>query len=270
MGYDRDQILVLTPRGGVRSGLEAFKNELRSNPSVISVASSSCLPNNVTSSTDADWPGRPEHARIPIYLIDADYDLPELYGLELVRGPELLARLPRRRRGGLSHQRGGAEGLGLGRPRRPRIRPQGARVGGAQGQDRRGAQGLPHALPAPRHHAPLYLPRPGPGEPRLGQAEGRGHPGRPGLRPARLGEVRAGVSLRIPVLRRHLRPGLPDRAAPGVDVRRLRRAGRPHRLPGTAGPGRLHGRAEDQGDRHTQGAWGPRRRGHRAAARGTS
>jgi putative ABC transport system permease protein len=86
MGYDRDQIVVLTPRGGVRTGLEAFKNELRSNPAVVSVASSSCLPNNVTSNTNAQWPGQPENARIPIYLIDADYDFPELYGLELVRG----------------------------------------------------------------------------------------------------------------------------------------------------------------------------------------
>jgi putative ABC transport system permease protein len=86
MGYDRDQIVVLTPRGGVRTGLEAFKNELRSNPAVVRVASSSCLPNNVTSSTHAQWPGRPEDLEIPIYVVDADYDFPELFGLELVRG----------------------------------------------------------------------------------------------------------------------------------------------------------------------------------------
>jgi putative ABC transport system permease protein len=86
MGYDREQILVLTPRGGVRTGLEAFKNELRRNSAVASVASSSCLPNNVTSSTSANWPGRPEGLRIPIYVIEADYDFPELYGLELARG----------------------------------------------------------------------------------------------------------------------------------------------------------------------------------------
>jgi len=86
MGYDREQILVLTPRGGVRTDLEAFKNELGGNPSVVSVASSSCLPNNVTSNTNANWPGRPEDLRIPIYIIDADYGFPELYGLELARG----------------------------------------------------------------------------------------------------------------------------------------------------------------------------------------
>ncbi len=86
MGYDRDQILVLIPRGGVRTGLEAFKTELRRNSAVVSVASSSCLPNNVTSSTNARWPGQPESVDIPIYLADADYDFAELYGLELVRG----------------------------------------------------------------------------------------------------------------------------------------------------------------------------------------
>jgi len=86
MGYEREQVLVLTPRGGVRANLEAFKTELRRSSSVVSVASSSCLPNNVTSSTIANWPGRPEDPRIRTYVIDADYDFPELFGLELARG----------------------------------------------------------------------------------------------------------------------------------------------------------------------------------------
>ncbi len=86
MGFDRDQILVLTPRGGVRTGLDAFKTELRSNSAVVSVASSSCLPNNVTSSTNANWPGRPKGTDIPIYVMEADYQIAELYGLELALG----------------------------------------------------------------------------------------------------------------------------------------------------------------------------------------
>jgi putative ABC transport system permease protein len=86
MGYDKDQILVLIPRGGVRTGLEAFKTELRRNSAVVSVASSSCLPNNVTSSTNARWPGQDESVDIPIYMIDAGYDFAELYGLKLARG----------------------------------------------------------------------------------------------------------------------------------------------------------------------------------------
>jgi putative ABC transport system permease protein len=86
MGFERDQIVVLSPRGGVRPNLEPFKTELRRNPAVLSVASSSCLPDNVTSSTNANWPGRPEELRIPIYVIEADYDFAELYGLKLARG----------------------------------------------------------------------------------------------------------------------------------------------------------------------------------------
>jgi len=86
MGYEREQILVLQPKGGVRNGLGAFKTELRSNSAVVSVASSSCLPNNVTSSTNANWPGKPEAVDIPIYIVEADYDYPELYGLKLSQG----------------------------------------------------------------------------------------------------------------------------------------------------------------------------------------
>ena len=86
MGYDRDQILILIPRGGVRTELEAFKTELGRNTAVISVASSSCLPNNVTSSTNARWPGKDEEVEIPIYTVSADYDFAELYGLEFATG----------------------------------------------------------------------------------------------------------------------------------------------------------------------------------------
>jgi len=86
MGYDREQVLVLVPRGGIQAGLEAFKNELRRSPAVVSVASSSALPNNVTSSTNAKWPGMPDSVDVPIYVLDVDYDFPELYGLELLRG----------------------------------------------------------------------------------------------------------------------------------------------------------------------------------------
>jgi putative ABC transport system permease protein len=94
MGYDRDQILVLVPRGGVRTNLEAFKTELRRNSAAVSVASSSCLPNNVTSSTNARWPGQDESVDIPIYVVDADYDFAGLYGLDIVRGRDFSRDYP--------------------------------------------------------------------------------------------------------------------------------------------------------------------------------
>jgi putative ABC transport system permease protein len=84
MGYQRDHILVLTPRGGIRKDLEAFKTELKRNPSVLSVASSSSLPNNVTSSRMASWPGKSHSDNIEIYAQQVDYDYVELFGLEIV------------------------------------------------------------------------------------------------------------------------------------------------------------------------------------------
>jgi putative ABC transport system permease protein len=86
MGYQRDQIVVLSPKGGLRKDIEAFKTELRRNPAVLGVSTSSCLPDNVTSSTIAFWPGKPESVEIPIYVLEADYDFVDLYGLSVAQG----------------------------------------------------------------------------------------------------------------------------------------------------------------------------------------
>ncbi len=86
MGYEREQIVVLSPKGGLRKNIAAFKTDIRRNPSILGAAASSCLPNNVTSSTIAKWPGRPEDVRIPIYVLEADEDFAGLYGLDLAAG----------------------------------------------------------------------------------------------------------------------------------------------------------------------------------------
>ncbi len=99
MGYERDQVLVLSPREGVKAGLEAFKTELRRNPAILSVAYSRCLPDNVDSKTFAKWPGRPEALEIPIYVIEADYDFLDLYGLKLDRGRSFSRDFPSDARG---------------------------------------------------------------------------------------------------------------------------------------------------------------------------
>jgi len=86
MGYERGQIVVLSPRGGMRTNLEAFRTELRRNPSVLDVAMSSDLPDRVGSTTKASWPGKPESVEIKMYVLDADYDFVDLFGLKLARG----------------------------------------------------------------------------------------------------------------------------------------------------------------------------------------
>jgi putative ABC transport system permease protein len=86
MGYEREQILVLTPQGGINTNLEAFKAELERCPSVLAVAESSSLPNNISSLTFAQWPGKPETPNIQIYKLEIDYNFVDLYGLKIVRG----------------------------------------------------------------------------------------------------------------------------------------------------------------------------------------
>jgi putative ABC transport system permease protein len=94
MGYAREQILVLRPKGGVSQNIEVFKAELRRNPSVLGIAGSASLPNSISSSTQAKWPGRPEAVQIPIYVQEADYDFVDLYGLEIVQGRSFSRSFP--------------------------------------------------------------------------------------------------------------------------------------------------------------------------------
>jgi putative ABC transport system permease protein len=86
MGFDREQIVVLRPRGAVRKDVQSFRTELRKNPAVLGVSASACLPNSIDSNTNANWPGRPDGVRIPIYWMSADYDYLSLFGLKLAEG----------------------------------------------------------------------------------------------------------------------------------------------------------------------------------------
>ena len=112
MGFERDQIVVLSPRGGIRTNLEAFKTELRRNPAVLNVASSSDLPNSVSSSTTADWPGRPESTDIQIYVLDADYDFVDLFGLKLAQGRNFSRAFPSDAKGAFLINEAAAKAIG--------------------------------------------------------------------------------------------------------------------------------------------------------------
>lgn len=87
MGYNRDQIVILRIRDrDFRKKLPVFKEELRKIPGVLNVASSTSLPNNISSSNHARWPGKPEDVEIIIYTASADFNFVDLYGLEIAEG----------------------------------------------------------------------------------------------------------------------------------------------------------------------------------------
>ena len=87
MGFNRDHIVVLQIRDeNFRKQMDAFKTELRTHPDIISLTTSSSLPNRVDSSTFAAWPGKPEDVRIPIYTSVADYDFLDVFEIKLAQG----------------------------------------------------------------------------------------------------------------------------------------------------------------------------------------
>jgi putative ABC transport system permease protein len=112
MGYERDQIVVLSPRGGMRTNLEAFKTELKRNPSILNIAASSDYPNSINSSTYAGWPGKPESVEIPIYVLDADYDFIDLYGLKLTQGRNFSRDFPSDAKGAFLINESAAKAIG--------------------------------------------------------------------------------------------------------------------------------------------------------------
>jgi len=87
MGYNREHIVVLRSRDeNLWEKIEAFKAELSSNPDILNVTASTSLPNHISSSTFAKWPGKPKDVKIPIYVCESDYDFVDSFELKIVSG----------------------------------------------------------------------------------------------------------------------------------------------------------------------------------------
>lgn len=87
MGYDRDQIVIVTVRDSeARKRLSALREEFKRNPEILDVSFSQFLPNSVRTSTVVNWPTKPEGLLIPILAGEIDYDFIDLYGIEIVQG----------------------------------------------------------------------------------------------------------------------------------------------------------------------------------------
>ena len=94
MGYDREQIVILRIKDReIQDKIPVFKKELGKIPGVLDVASSSSLPNRISSTNHANWPGKPDDKDVIIYSADIDYNFIDLYDIELNDGrnfaPEL-------------------------------------------------------------------------------------------------------------------------------------------------------------------------------------
>ena len=96
LGFEKEQMLVLRVRNNeaVIESYEAFKDELRKQPAVLNAAFSSSIPGrdqftNVISRQQ----GMNEEGQT-MYILAADYDFAETYGLEMVTGRALSEEYP--------------------------------------------------------------------------------------------------------------------------------------------------------------------------------
>jgi putative ABC transport system permease protein len=95
MGFDKDRIVVVRMyEDEIRKNVTPVLEELKRNPKILCAAPSQVLPNDVRSSTFANWPGRPEGLRILINAGEVGYDYTELYGIEIIMGRSFSREFP--------------------------------------------------------------------------------------------------------------------------------------------------------------------------------
>jgi len=95
MGYNREHIVVLRPRDeNLRQQIDVFKAELKNNPDIVNVSASTSLPNHISSSTFAQWPGKPEDLEVAIYVCEGDYDFVDVFELNMALGRNFSREYP--------------------------------------------------------------------------------------------------------------------------------------------------------------------------------
>lgn len=87
LGFNKEQMLVIQRFGVVgRNHVETFKQEIAKIPGVISSASSTMVPGNITNFSAHMMEGRPIDQTFLLEVNYIDPDFPETYGLEIVEG----------------------------------------------------------------------------------------------------------------------------------------------------------------------------------------
>lgn len=86
-GYTREQIVILSTRDDAFDDkLSTYMEEIENVRGVEAVATSWSLPTNVTSNTQANWPGIDDAERIQMFMVGVTYDFFKLYEIEIKEG----------------------------------------------------------------------------------------------------------------------------------------------------------------------------------------
>jgi putative ABC transport system permease protein len=87
LGFKKEQVLAVRVRGrGIAEQFEAFKNELKKNPSITSTSYSNGIPGRTESVLTIFLEGKPESVSFTFDYIFCDYDFLKTYEIDLVKG----------------------------------------------------------------------------------------------------------------------------------------------------------------------------------------
>lgn len=85
LGFDKEQVMVISQAHLVGDRIESFKDELKSIPGVMSVSASTSVPGRNNNNNGYRIKGRPDDSFL-LQTCWADYDFIETYGMEIVSG----------------------------------------------------------------------------------------------------------------------------------------------------------------------------------------
>jgi len=87
LGYDKEQVLYISLRGTTSQTYGALQEELRKDPRVLAVASSSHLPCAIGSNSgNVNWEGKDPQQVVLVGMCGVDYDFLDVMKIELVEG----------------------------------------------------------------------------------------------------------------------------------------------------------------------------------------
>jgi putative ABC transport system permease protein len=91
LGFDREQLIYMPLRGSAPSTYPALKAELLRSPLVPFVSGTGQIPTFISANSwNADWEGKDPESRILIGVTQADFDYPEVLGIEMAAGRTFL------------------------------------------------------------------------------------------------------------------------------------------------------------------------------------
>ena len=87
LGYNKEQVVVVpVADGAVRAQYETIKAQLMTHPRVVKATVFNQPPTNITSSSSAEWDGKPDDQKASMHLTTVDYDFVDFFEIELIDG----------------------------------------------------------------------------------------------------------------------------------------------------------------------------------------